>query len=138
MTDSKKIYIHFPSFIVVMLAALFTFGIAVWPGIDIDRFDLFPKKWWIDVVLHGMYYFFLAIIIFPFFTGKKRKVYWFFPALFVLSLIFEFLQYYQDGRTVSVKDMVGNLIGIAFAALFSYWGRRMTWRARQERLRKEI
>ena len=131
MNENKKGAIHLPSLIVVILAALFTFGVTVWPGISIDELDLFPNEWWVDIVLHGIYYFFLAVIIFPFFTGRKRKVYWFFPALFVLSMIFEFLQHYQPGRNVSIRDAIGNFLGISLAALFSYWGRRLTWRAKQ-------
>lgn len=131
MPDKRKGLIHTPSLIVVLIAIVFTFGVAVWPGINLDKLDLFKNYWWMDIALHGGYYFLLAVVLFPLFNTKGRKVYWFFPALFVLSIIFEFLQHFSAGRNVTLEDMIGNFLGISLAAVFSYWGRRLTYRARK-------
>lgn len=113
------------SLYVLILASIVTFGVAVWPGLPLDESNLLPNYWWVDLVLHGSYYFVLAVILFPLFNYKNPRVWWFFPILFVLSVIFETLQHFLADRPFSILDIIGNMLGISLAALFSYWGKRL-------------
>ena len=124
MPPGNKPKIHTPSLIFVAIMMIATYFVTTMPMDKLDSLNIIRNYWWVDILIHGSYYFFLAILLFPLFNQKSNRTWWFFPILFILSVGFEFLQGSVPGRTISIRDIIGNLIGIGLAALFSYWGRR--------------
>lgn len=129
MTARSNRKIHLPSFWVMICMILITFAATCYPGFEFHSTPLMKKDSLIDFFLHVMYYFIIAVVFFPLLNPRNNSSWIFFPALLVLSVIFEILQMWVPSRSFSFIDMVGNAIGILFAASFSYWGRRKYNRA---------
>jgi VanZ family protein len=70
--------------------------------------------WWLDMMIHGGYYFLLSLILFTFYN-KDRKTAYFFLAILVLSYILEFVQIMVPGRSFSALDFLSNTIGVGLA-----------------------
>jgi VanZ family protein len=72
--------------------------------------------WWLDMIFHGGYYFVITILLYIFFCkGRYKFLFWL--AVLLSSYLFEALQSFVPGRTVSLLDMTSNFLGVSLATL---------------------
>ena len=116
--------IHYPSFWFLAIIILITLFGFTWPTIHPESYLKFQDIWWLDMIVHAGYYFFVAVVLFPLFRSRQKLSWLFFPLLLLLSWAFEIFQYYIPNRVFSFFDMISNFLGILFAAVFCAWGNR--------------
>ena len=99
---------------VVLLVATGVF--CEWPNFHPERFMGANYHWWLDMIFHGGYYFVITILLYIFFC-KGRYQFLFWLAVLLSSYLFEALQSFVPGRTVSLLDMTSNFLGVSLATL---------------------
>jgi hypothetical protein len=72
--------------------------------------------WWLDMIIHGGYYFVITLLLFIIFC-KGRNKFFFWLAVLLSSYLFEALQSFVPGRSVSLIDITSNFLGISLATL---------------------
>jgi VanZ family protein len=77
--------------------------------------------WWLDLMIHGGYYFILSVLLYIFYKKEKRPEYLFISIL-LFSYILELAQREVPGRSFSGLDFLSNTIGVAAA-----WGVALVW-----------
>jgi VanZ family protein len=87
-----------------------------WPNFHPEHFLGASYHWWLDMIFHGGYYFVITILLFIIFC-KGRYTFLFWMAVLLTSYIFEALQSFVPGRSVSLLDMTSNFLGISLATL---------------------
>lgn len=87
-----------------------------WP--DFHPEHLFGENyhWWLDMIFHGGYYFLITILLYTVFC-KGRQIFTFWIVVLLSSYVFEVLQAFVPGRSVSLLDMTSNLLGISLATI---------------------
>ncbi|WP_207514957.1 VanZ family protein [Longitalea luteola] len=103
--------------IVLFVALLLVTGIFCgWPNFHPASFFSNGYHWWLDMIFHGGYYFVITIFLYILFCkGRYKGVFWI--AVLLSSYLFEILQSFVPGRSVSVLDMTSNFLGISLATL---------------------
>lgn len=99
---------------VVLLVATSVF--CEWPNFHPEHFMGANYRWWLDMIFHGGYYFLITTLLFIFFC-KDRYKFLFWLAVLLSSYLFEALQSFVPGRTVSLLDLTSNFLGISLATL---------------------
>jgi VanZ family protein len=72
--------------------------------------------WWLDMMIHGGYYFLLSVLLYSFYKKEKGPAYLFISIL-LFSYILELAQKEVPGRSFSGLDFLSNTIGVGLA-----WG----------------
>ena len=99
---------------VVLLVATGVF--CEWPNFHPENFMGANYHWWLDMIFHGGYYFVITILLYIFFCkGRYKFLFWL--AVLLSSYLFEALQSFVPGRTVSLLDMTSNFLGVSLATL---------------------
>lgn len=101
-----------PLVFVVLLIATAVF--CEWPDFHPEHFVGSGYHWWLDMIFHGGYYFVITIVLYLVFC-KGRKVLLFWAAVLLTSYVFEFIQAFVPGRSLSLLDFTSNLLGISLA-----------------------
>jgi VanZ family protein len=67
--------------------------------------------WWLDMFIHGGYYFLLSLVLSFFFANyTKPIILW---AIFLsVSFIFELAQLWVPGRSFALLDFISNTLGV--------------------------
>jgi VanZ family protein len=87
-----------------------------WPNFHPEHFMGANYHWWLDMIFHGGYYFVITILLYIFFCkGRYKFLFWL--AVLLSSYLFEALQSFVPGRTVSLLDMTSNFLGVSLATL---------------------
>jgi VanZ family protein len=87
-----------------------------WPNFHPEHFLGAGYHWWLDMIIHGGYYFVITILLFIIFC-KGRYPFFFWLAVLLSSYLFEALQSFVPGRSFSLLDMISNFLGISLATL---------------------
>jgi VanZ family protein len=99
---------------IVLLVATSVF--CEWPNFHPEHFMGANYHWWLDMIFHGGYYFVITILLYIFFCkGRNKFLFWL--SVLLSSYVFEALQSFVPGRTVSLLDMTSNFLGITLATL---------------------
>jgi VanZ family protein len=101
----------------LFIAILIVTGIfCEWPNFHPEHYLSTGYHWWLDMIFHGGYYFVITILLYIFFCkGRYKGVFW--VAVLLSSYLFEMLQGFVPGRTISLLDMTSNFLGISLATL---------------------
>jgi len=87
-----------------------------WPNFHPEHYFGSNYHWWLDMIFHGGYYFVITILLYIIFCkGRYKGVFW--TAVLLSSFLFEILQSFIPGRSVSLLDMTSNFLGISLATL---------------------
>ncbi len=87
-----------------------------WPNFHPEHIMGANYHWWLDMIFHGGYYFVITILLYIFFCkGRYKFLFWL--AVLLSSYLFEALQSFVPGRTVSLLDMTSNFLGVSLATL---------------------
>ncbi|WP_205512166.1 VanZ family protein [Longitalea arenae] len=87
-----------------------------WPNFHPENYFGAGYHWWLDMLCHGGYYFVITIFLYILFCkGRNKGVFWI--AVLLSSYLFEMLQSFVPGRSVSLLDMTSNFLGISLATL---------------------
>ena len=87
-----------------------------WPNFHPEHYFGSNYHWWLDMIFHGGYYFVITILLYiVFYKGRYKGVFW--TAVLLSSFLFEVLQSFIPGRSVSLLDMTSNFLGISLATL---------------------
>jgi VanZ family protein len=103
---------------VILFAVLLvvTGAFCEWPNFHPEHFMGANYHWWLDMIFHGGYYFVITILLYIFFCkGRYKFLFWL--AVLLSSYLFEALQSFVPGRTVSLLDMTSNFLGVSLATL---------------------
>jgi VanZ family protein len=103
---------------VILFAVLLvvTGAFCEWPNFHPEHFMGANYHWWLDMIFHGGYYFVITILLYIFFCkGRYKFLFWL--AVILSSYLFEALQSFVPGRTVSLLDMTSNFLGVSLATL---------------------
>jgi len=94
-----------------------------WPNFHPEHFLGANYHWWLDMIFHGSYYFVITILLYLVFCrGKQIMRFWI--TVLLSSYVFEALQAFVPGRSVSLLDLTSNLLGISLAtAICSFFYR---------------
>jgi VanZ family protein len=87
-----------------------------WPNFHPEHFLGASYHWWLDMIFHGGYYFVITILLYIIFC-KGRYIFLFWLAVLLSSYLFEALQSFVPGRSVSLLDMTSNFLGVSLATL---------------------
>lgn len=87
-----------------------------WPNFHPEHFLGASYHWWLDMIFHGGYYFVITILLYIIFC-KGRYTFLFWMAVLFSSYLFEALQSFVPGRSVSLLDMTSNFLGVSLATL---------------------
>lgn len=102
--------------ILFVLLLIVTGVFCEWPNFHPEHFLGAEYHWWLDMVCHGGYYFVITILLYIIFCkGRYKFLFWI--AVLLSSYLFEALQSFVPGRTVSLLDMTSNFLGISLATL---------------------
>jgi VanZ family protein len=103
--------------LILFVVLLVTTGVfCEWPNFHPEHFMGANYHWWLDMIFHGGYYFVITILLYIFFC-KGRYQFLFWLAVLLSSYLFEALQSFVPGRTVSLLDMTSNFLGVSLATL---------------------
>jgi VanZ family protein len=101
----------------VFIALLILTGLfCEWPNFHPEHFFGSGYHWWLDMIFHGGYYFIVTIPLYLVFC-KRHQVPVFWITVLLSSYVFEALQAFVPGRSVSLLDLTSNLLGISLATL---------------------
>lgn len=101
----------------LFVALLIVTGIfCEWPNFHPESYFGAGYHWWLDMIFHGGYYFVITILLYILFCkGRYKGVFWI--SILLSSYLFEILQSFVPGRSVSLLDMTSNFLGISLATL---------------------
>lgn len=92
---------------------LITVALYLWPDFHPDKVLGSTHFWWMDLIVHGGY-FFVATITLLLAQLKYKPVYTGLT-FFLVSILLELLQYFSHNRSVDPVDIGCNLLGISLA-----------------------
>lgn len=102
--------------ILFVLLLIVTGVFCEWPNFHPEHFMGAEYHWWLDMIFHGGYYFVITILLYIIFCkGRYKFLFWI--AVLLSSYLFEAIQSFVPGRTVSLLDMTSNFLGISLATL---------------------
>lgn len=102
--------------ILFVLLLIVTGVFCEWPNFHPEHFMGAEYHWWLDMICHGGYYFVITVLLYIIFCkGRYKFLFWI--AVLLSSYLFEALQSFVPGRTVSLLDMTSNFLGISLATL---------------------
>lgn len=102
--------------ILFVLLLIVTGVFCEWPNFHPEHFMGAEYHWWLDMIFHGGYYFVITILLYIVFCkGRYKFLFWI--AILLSSYLFEAIQSFVPGRTVSLLDMTSNFLGISLATL---------------------
>jgi VanZ family protein len=100
-------------FVVILIA---TGLFCEWPNFHPEHYFGANYHWWLDMIFHGGYYFVITILLYIIFCkGRYKGIFW--TAVLLSSCLFEILQSFIPGRSVSLLDITSNFLGISLATL---------------------
>jgi VanZ family protein len=108
---------------IIILTAI----VCLWP--EFKPMDVINRdyRWYIDFSKHAGYYFLVMLLILN--LNLKITRFWQITGFFVISIVFELLQVFSINRSVDVRDMLFNLIGILLATGVYYLTKAILSRA---------
>lgn len=102
--------------ILFVLLLIVTGVFCEWPNFHPEHFMGAEYHWWLDMIFHGGYYFVITVLLYIIFCkGRYKFLFWI--AVLLSSYLFEAIQSFVPGRTVSLLDMTSNFLGISLATL---------------------
>lgn len=102
--------------ILFVLLLIVTGVFCEWPNFHPEHFMGAEYHWWLDMICHGGYYFVITVLLYIIFCkGRYKFLFWI--AVLLSSYLFEALQSFVPGRTVSLLDLTSNFLGISLATL---------------------
>ncbi len=102
-------------YIILFISLLVTILMCLWPNFHPEQKVLNQYYWFADILIHGGYYYLLALLLFN--LKLKVKPLYLALALTLLSFVLESLQHFSFKRGVSLMDAASNLGGITLALL---------------------
>jgi VanZ family protein len=99
-------------FLVVILSAI----LSSLPNFHPEHYLGTDYHWWLDMMIHGCYYFLVSLLLYFLYNKEKRPAYLFISIL-LFSYILELAQKEVPGRSFSGLDFLSNTIGVGLA-----WG----------------
>jgi len=116
-TKVTRYWYDVPGKKIVFAALLIITGLfCEWPDFHPEHIFGSVYHWWLDMIFHGGYYFVITILLYTVFC-KGRQILIFWITVLLSSYVFEGLQSFVPGRSVSLLDMTSNLLGISFATI---------------------
>jgi len=87
-----------------------------WPNFHPEHYFGAGYHWWLDMIFHGGYYFVITVLLYTIFCkGRYKVLFWL--AVLLSSYLFEILQSFVPGRSVTWLDIASNSLGISMATL---------------------
>jgi VanZ family protein len=116
-------------YFIIILLILLTADLSSIPNFHPEHYLGTGYHWWLDMMIHGGYYFFVSVLLYSFYKKEKRPEYLFITIL-LFSYILELAQRDVPGRSFSGLDFLSNTIGVGLA-----WGVALFWsqKSREER-----
>jgi VanZ family protein len=108
-------------FLLVFLFIVLTSVLSSLPNFHPEHYLGMGYHWWLDMMIHGGYYFLLSVLLYSFYKEEQRPAYLFISIL-LFSYILELAQREVPGRSFSGLDFLSNTIGVAGA-----WGVALVW-----------
>lgn len=109
--------------LLLILILLFTAAVCLWPDLHPEKVVVDHYYWQVDMLVHGGYYFLVCLAVLL--LGFRKKIIFTSIYLFGFSVLLELLQYFSYNRSVTILDIIDNLIGI-LSALLVFWLSRRT------------
>jgi VanZ family protein len=106
----------FLRYFLVILFVVLTGVLCTLPNFHPEHYLGTGYHWWLDMMIHGGYYFLLSVLLYSFYKKEKGPAYLFISIL-LFSYILELAQREVPGRSFSGLDFLSNTIGVAAA-----WG----------------
>lgn len=105
----------------LVLLMLTTFTVCLWPDLHPEKFITSKHFWYMDLIIHGGYYFIASLFLFS--LRVYNRIYRTAVCFFVCSVVLELLQYFSYNRTVDSFDILSNLTGIVSAlVVYRFYG----------------
>ncbi|SHF73472.1 VanZ family protein [Flavisolibacter ginsengisoli] len=106
----------FLRYFLVILFVVLTGVLCTLPNFHPEHYLGTGYHWWLDMMIHGGYYFLLSVLLYSFYKKEKRPAY-LFVSILLFSYILELAQKEVPGRSFSGLDFLSNTIGVGLA-----WG----------------
>lgn len=107
--------------IIPLIAISLTVLFCAWPDFHPEKYLGLKYSWQLDMLMHSGYYFLFTLLL-GFLYGKKINSFLFFGVLFTFSLLLELIQAWVPKRSVTVLDVLSNVVGIIFGiVLLGYY-----------------
>jgi VanZ family protein len=104
-------------FLVVIISAI----LSSLPNFQPEHYLGTGYHWWLDMMIHGGYYFLVSLLLYFLYDKEKRPMY-LFVSILLFSYILELAQKEVPGRSFSAIDFLSNTIGVGLA-----WGMTLIW-----------
>jgi VanZ family protein len=104
----------FLRYFLVILFVVLTGVLCTLPNFHPEHYLGTGYHWWLDMMIHGGYYFLLSLLLYGFYKKEKRPAYLFITIL-LFSYILELAQKEVPGRSFSGLDFLSNTIGVGLA-----------------------
>jgi VanZ family protein len=111
----------FLRYFLVILFVVLTGVLCTLPNFHPEHYLGMGYHWWLDMMIHGGYYFLVSLLLYFLYNKEKRPAYLFISIL-LFSYILELAQKEVPGRSFSGLDFLSNTIGVAAA-----WGMTLVW-----------
>ena len=108
-------------YLILAITIIATVAMCLWPDFHPEQKVLQQYYWQVDMLIHDGYYFVVCLLILL--LRFKPKPVYIGLALFIFSLVLELLQNFSFHRSVSMLDILSNLLGIGLA-VGAFWRRR--------------
>ena len=102
-------------YLILAITIIATVAMCLWPDFHPEQKVLQQYYWQVDMLIHGGYYFVVCMLILL--LRFKIKPTYIGLALFTFSLLLELLQNFSYHRSVSLLDILSNLLGIGLAVV---------------------
>jgi VanZ family protein len=100
-------------YIYLIAVLLITIALYLWPDFHPDKVLGRTHFWWMDMIVHGGYFFATTVALLLAQLNYKPVYIGF--LFFLLSMLLELLQYFSYNRSVDIVDVGCNFLGIALA-----------------------
>jgi len=103
----------------LLIAILLTSFFVAQPYFKPEHLLGMKYHWWLDMLIHGGYYFLLSLVLSFFFANHTKPIIlW---AIFLsVSFIFEVAQLWVPGRSFALLDFISNTLGITLGMLLYF------------------
>jgi VanZ family protein len=113
----------FLRYFLVILFVVLTGVLCTLPNFHPEHYLGTGYHWWLDMMIHGGYYFLLCLVLYSFYNKEKKTAY-LFVTILLFSYILELAQKEVPGRSFSALDFLSNTIGVGLAWRVSLVGSR--------------
>jgi VanZ family protein len=103
-------------FLILLIIVIVSAVLSSLPNFHPEHYLGTGYHWWLDMMIHGGYYFLVSLLLYFLYNKEKRPVY-LFVSILLFSYILELAQKEVPGRSFSALDFLSNTIGVAAA-----WG----------------